>query len=187
MTTSSSTAYTLVLDFSQQQSPVLYATDSTNITKAIIDAYNVKSGVPAPPAGHPAEPGPQTTPTAPKPAPRGPGQFTGPGFKSGKKGPEFRGLFYQIRSSFQPNSEQSFADEISSAPPVEKIVDFEQRDSQKKPSFPTCQLAFCLVNLRSPLFIYQKQQTPASLLNATDVSGQISVLARSFPQFPVNG
>ena len=40
--------YTLVLDFSQQQNPVLYAADSTNITKAIIDAYNVKSGVPAP-------------------------------------------------------------------------------------------------------------------------------------------
>ena len=37
--------FTLVLDFSQQQSPVLYAADSTNITKQIIDAYNVKSGV----------------------------------------------------------------------------------------------------------------------------------------------
>jgi outer membrane protein len=56
-------AYTLVLDFSQQQSPVLYAADSTNITKAVIDAYNVKSGVPAPPpqAG-------DATPSAPKPA-----------------------------------------------------------------------------------------------------------------------
>ena len=42
--------YTLVLDVAQQQNPVLYATESTNITKAIIDAYNVKSGVPAPPA-----------------------------------------------------------------------------------------------------------------------------------------
>lgn len=42
--------YTLVLDIAQQQSPVLYATDSTNITKAVIEAYNVKSGVPAPPA-----------------------------------------------------------------------------------------------------------------------------------------
>ena len=56
--------YTLVLDVAQQQSPVLYATDATNITKAIIDAYNVKSGVPAP--AQPAA-GSTTTPsTAPK-------------------------------------------------------------------------------------------------------------------------
>jgi len=49
--------YTLVLDIAQQQSPVLFATDSTNITKAIIDAYNTKSGVPAPatPASGPPE------------------------------------------------------------------------------------------------------------------------------------
>ena len=46
--------YTLVLDVSQQQNPVLYATESTNITKAIIDAYNVKSGVPAPRLSLPA-------------------------------------------------------------------------------------------------------------------------------------
>lgn len=55
--------YTLVLDVAQQQSPVLYAADSTNITKAVIDAYNVKSGVPAPPA-QPAAPA-----AAPKKAP----------------------------------------------------------------------------------------------------------------------
>jgi outer membrane protein len=42
--------FTLVLDVSQQQNPVLYASDSTNITKPVIDAYNRKSGVPAPPA-----------------------------------------------------------------------------------------------------------------------------------------
>ena len=41
--------YTLVLDVAQQQTPVLYATDSTYITKAVIDAYNLKSGIPAPP------------------------------------------------------------------------------------------------------------------------------------------
>jgi outer membrane protein len=60
--------YTLVLDFSQQQNPVLYAADSTNITKAIIDAYNVKSGVPAPTtptAGGSTVP---SVPSAPKPA-----------------------------------------------------------------------------------------------------------------------
>ena len=42
--------YTLVLDVAQQQNPVLYASESTNITKPVIEAYNVKSGVPAPPA-----------------------------------------------------------------------------------------------------------------------------------------
>lgn len=57
--------YTLVLDIAQQQSPVLYATESTNITKAIVEAYNVKSGVPAPPV--PAA-GAPTVPSAPKPA-----------------------------------------------------------------------------------------------------------------------
>jgi outer membrane protein len=41
---------TLVLDVSQEQNPVLYATASTNITRQITEAYNVKSGVPAPPA-----------------------------------------------------------------------------------------------------------------------------------------
>lgn len=44
--------YTLVLDGGDQQNPtVLYAADSTNITRAIIEAYNVHSGIPAPPAG----------------------------------------------------------------------------------------------------------------------------------------
>jgi outer membrane protein len=51
--------YTLVIDGGNQEAQVvLYATESTNITKAIIDAYNVKSGVPAPAAqpaaAHPA-------------------------------------------------------------------------------------------------------------------------------------
>jgi outer membrane protein len=57
--------YTLVLDVAQQQTPVLYAVDSTNITKPIIDAYNVKSGVPAPPT-------PPVGTAAPTPAPRAP-------------------------------------------------------------------------------------------------------------------
>lgn len=56
--------YTLVLDVAQQQTPVLYATESTNITKAVIEAYNAKSGVPAPPAA---------APSAPTPAPKTPG------------------------------------------------------------------------------------------------------------------
>lgn len=57
--------FTLVLDVAQQQSPVLYATETTNITKAIIEAYNVKSGVPAPP---PSAEGSAPLPSAPKPA-----------------------------------------------------------------------------------------------------------------------
>jgi Skp family chaperone for outer membrane proteins len=58
--------FTLVLDRTEQeqQSPtVLYATPSTDITKAVIDAYNEKSGIPAPPAA--AAP----TPDAPAPQP----------------------------------------------------------------------------------------------------------------------
>ena len=54
--------YTLVLDYAQQQSPVLYAQPSTDITKAIIDAYNVKSGVPPPPAPPAAAPRPAAKP-----------------------------------------------------------------------------------------------------------------------------
>jgi outer membrane protein len=53
--------YSLVLDISQQQSPVLFANTGSNITKQVIDAYNVKSGVPAPP--------PTAEGDAPKPAP----------------------------------------------------------------------------------------------------------------------
>jgi Skp family chaperone for outer membrane proteins len=41
--------YTMVLDTSDQQTPVLYYNPATEISKAVIDAYNVKSGVPAPP------------------------------------------------------------------------------------------------------------------------------------------
>src|ERR1035441_1479664 len=61
--------FTLVLDVAQQQNPVLYATESTNITKQIIDAYNVKSGVPAPPApaAGSAAPAPAPRPSAPRP------------------------------------------------------------------------------------------------------------------------
>jgi outer membrane protein len=59
--------YTLVIDVSQQQSPVLYAAESTNITQAVIDGYNTKSGVPAPPPSAP------TAPIAPKPAAKAPG------------------------------------------------------------------------------------------------------------------
>ncbi len=57
--------FTMVVDVSQQQTPVLWASDATNISVQIINAYNAKSGVPAPPAS-PAPAAPR--PAAPKPA-----------------------------------------------------------------------------------------------------------------------
>jgi outer membrane protein len=63
----------VVLDASaagQQQAPtVLWASQGTDITKAVIDAYNVKSGVPAPPAEAPAAPTPASTSRTPAHAP----------------------------------------------------------------------------------------------------------------------
>ncbi len=59
--------YTMVLDASQEQSPVLFAADTVNINKAVLDAYNLKSGVPAP-AAQPAGAAPRPAATAPKPA-----------------------------------------------------------------------------------------------------------------------
>jgi len=53
--------FTVVLDGGNQEAQlVLYANPGTDITKAIIDAYNQKSGVPAPAAGAPAAPRPST-------------------------------------------------------------------------------------------------------------------------------
>ncbi len=61
--------YTLVLDGGEQQAQmVLYANPATDISKAILDAYNLKSGVPAPTA--------QSLPAAPKPAAKAPAQRT---------------------------------------------------------------------------------------------------------------
>jgi outer membrane protein len=66
--------FTLVLDTSAQQTPVLWANNSADITKAVVDAYNAKSGVPVQPAagGAPAAPRPSTTPgrtgTTPRPS-----------------------------------------------------------------------------------------------------------------------
>jgi outer membrane protein len=60
--------YTLVLDVSQQQNPILFALPSTDITKPVVEAYNVKSGVPAPPPPSAGASGAQARPSAPKPA-----------------------------------------------------------------------------------------------------------------------
>jgi outer membrane protein len=60
--------YTLVLDFSQQQNPILFALPSTDITKPVVEAYNLKSGVPAPPP----QPAASSIPSAPAPAAKTP-------------------------------------------------------------------------------------------------------------------
>jgi outer membrane protein len=64
--------YTLVLDAGsqqqQQQSPILWAAESTNISEAVLQAYNKQSGVPPQPAAAGA---PRTgTPTTTRPIPR---------------------------------------------------------------------------------------------------------------------
>jgi outer membrane protein len=51
-----SNGYTILLDVSAQSSNVLWALPSTDISQAVVDAYNKASGVPAPP------------PPAPRPA-----------------------------------------------------------------------------------------------------------------------
>jgi outer membrane protein len=60
--------FTLILDVSAQQTPVLYASEGTVITKQVTDAYNVKSGVPAPAQGAADAPKPKPTTPASKPA-----------------------------------------------------------------------------------------------------------------------
>lgn len=68
--------YSLILDVSSQQSPVLFASDSINITQAVIDIYNknsptaATSAPSAAPAVKPATPPPAVRPVTPakKPA-----------------------------------------------------------------------------------------------------------------------
>ncbi len=60
--------FNLVLDAGQQNSNVLWANPATDITKAVIEAYNAKSGVPAPPPSVPSAPAPRSTPGASHPA-----------------------------------------------------------------------------------------------------------------------
>lgn len=66
--------YALILDVSNPQTPVLYFSEGTNITKELVEAYNAESPVapPAPaaktssaPATRPAAPAPATTPKKP--------------------------------------------------------------------------------------------------------------------------
>jgi outer membrane protein len=66
--------YTLIIDASNPQTPLIWASPTVDISKAIVDAYNVQSGVPAPPASaggaKPAAGGPAPKAAAPaaKPA-----------------------------------------------------------------------------------------------------------------------
>jgi outer membrane protein len=55
--------FTLVLDTSAQQTPVLWANQAADITKPVVDAYNAKSGVPPQPAAGAAAPRPSTPST----------------------------------------------------------------------------------------------------------------------------
>jgi len=63
--------YSMVLDVSNPQTPVLWASQGTIITKELVEAYNAESGVAAPPAKpaaanppRPAPPRPAATPAA---------------------------------------------------------------------------------------------------------------------------
>jgi Skp family chaperone for outer membrane proteins len=65
----SDNGYTLLLDVSSQQSNVMWANQSTDVTQAIVTAYNTSSGVPAPPSSASAPtPRPRPATTTPKPA-----------------------------------------------------------------------------------------------------------------------
>lgn len=57
--------YTLGLDVSGQGSAVMFAAPQTDVTRAVVDAYNTSSGVPVQPAAGPA-PAPRAT--TPRPA-----------------------------------------------------------------------------------------------------------------------
>jgi len=62
----SENGFTLVLDVSGQQSNVLWANEKTDVTRAVIEAYNAQAGVAAP-AATPSAPRPSAArPAAPK-------------------------------------------------------------------------------------------------------------------------
>src|SRR5580704_14413234 len=67
----SDNGYTLLLDVSSQQSNVMWANQSTDVTQAVVTAYNTSSGVAAPVPSAPSAPAatrPKPATTAPKPA-----------------------------------------------------------------------------------------------------------------------
>ena len=73
--------YSVILDVSGQQSPVLWATSSIDITKELVDAYNASSGVAAPVNHTGSTPAPQSKPatkSSAKPLPSAPTPRTVP-------------------------------------------------------------------------------------------------------------
>lgn len=56
--------YTLLLDIGSQSSNVMWATPNTDVSQAVVDAYNAASGVAAPPPSAPSA----ARPSAPRPA-----------------------------------------------------------------------------------------------------------------------
>ncbi len=68
--------YVLVLDAGRKQNEtVLWATPATDVTKAVVDEYNTKSGIPAP--------APQAAPSAPQPTGATHGAGAAPAHPSG--------------------------------------------------------------------------------------------------------
>jgi outer membrane protein len=63
----SQNGFTLLLDVSSQQSNVMWAIPSTDVTQAVVSAYNASSGVAAPPPAAPSATRPRPS-TTPKPA-----------------------------------------------------------------------------------------------------------------------
>ena len=63
----SENGYTLLLDVSSQQSNVIWANQSTDVTQAVVTAYNASSGVPAP---APTKDSAPAAPRTPAPTPR---------------------------------------------------------------------------------------------------------------------
>jgi outer membrane protein len=64
---SKTNGYSVVLDVSNPQTPVLWFDQGTNITKPLVDAYNTANPAVAPPARSTATPAP-SRPAAPRPA-----------------------------------------------------------------------------------------------------------------------
>ena len=59
--------YTLLLDVSSQQSNVMWANQSTDVTQAVVTAYNTASGVPAPAPVKASAAAPRPSTSAPRP------------------------------------------------------------------------------------------------------------------------
>jgi outer membrane protein len=66
--------YAVILDVSSQQTPVLFAANSIDVTREVVDLYNKN----APPPGSAAPPASSTAPTSPKPGTTTPGAITTP-------------------------------------------------------------------------------------------------------------